>query len=63
MFVKPAVIRVAKPEQDEDEFLLNPTAKSEKKEEPKEASVKEKKTVVKEMYSSSPLFTTRLVRY
>ncbi|MCI8567541.1 MAG: protein jag [Lachnospiraceae bacterium] len=59
MFVKPAVIRVAKPEQDEDEFLLNPTAKSEKKEEPKEASVKEKKTVVKEITKESPRETPK----
>lgn len=27
MFVKPAVIRVAKPDQDEDDFLLNTSAK------------------------------------
>lgn len=59
MFVKPAVIRVAKPEQDEDEFLLNPTAKPEKKEEPKEASVKEKKTVVKEITKESPRETPK----
>lgn len=59
MFVKPAVIRVAKPDQDEDDFLLNTSAKPEKKEEPKEEPAKESKAVVKESIKETPRETPK----
>ena len=69
IFTKPAVIRVVKPSQDEDDFLLNDSEKEEKKEEtpvrpavsktsepaPKKAQAKKETPVKKEVKKEAPV--------